>query len=218
MNACLSLPTTSRHGRTAAVLVKRRVTVDFATPQSFEPHLNIEHCSHLPTHPMFNRSFSAKEPSSAGCSSQHSERMDSAATLKFPRMPDVPGFARWSEPAARFRKALDEGRHESDILDASIRAVNQCRSDAKIANRAPELKLAEFSVQLPDAATVQLAAEFTDWEKAPIDLIRFENGMWSTTVPLPPGVYSYRFLVDGRWFDDPRALRRNDLNAVIQIK
>ena len=65
---------------------------------------------------------------------------------------------------------------------------------------------------------VQLAADFTEWEKSPIDLIRFENGVWSTTVPLPPGVYAYRFLVDGHWYDDPRALRRNHSNAVIQIK
>lgn len=71
------------------------------------------------------------------------------------------------------------------------------------------LKLVEFSLVMPAAKTVQLAADFTDWDVAPINMIRFSDGVWSTTVPLPPGTYAYRFLVDGNWHDDPRSVKRH---------
>jgi len=48
-------------------------------------------------------------------------------------------------------------------------------------------------------------------------MVRSEAGCWSTTVPLPPGVYAYRFLVDGRWYDDPRAVRL-DPNSTCAVK
>ncbi len=90
-------------------------------------------------------------------------------------------------------------------------------------NARPELKLVEFSVDRPAAATVQLAAEFTNWDEAPIDMIRFDDGVWSITVPLPAGTYAYRFLVDGEWYDDPRAVRPrpnsgDPAHAYVQIK
>jgi len=40
-------------------------------------------------------------------------------------------------------------------------------------------------------------------------MIRFDGGIWSTTVPLPAGIYAYRFLADGQSYDDPRAIRRD---------
>ena len=95
---------------------------------------------------------------------------------------------------------------ENRVLDASIRAISQRKSRD---NAMPELKLVEFSVELPEAQTVQLASDFTDWEENSLDMVRFDRGVWSTTVPLPPGIYAYRFLVDGQWYDDPRAIWRD---------
>ena len=63
-----------------------------------------------------------------------------------------------------------------------MRALNHRR---RTSNSMPPLKLVEFSVELPEAGTVQLAADFTDWDDAPLDMIRFDSGVWSTTVPLP---------------------------------
>ena len=82
------------------------------------------------------------------------------------------------------------------------------------------LKQVEFFVELPDAKTVQLAADFTDWDEAPLDMIRFDGGIWSATVSLPAGIYTYRFLADGEWYDDPRAVRRypGSLEACVQVK
>jgi hypothetical protein len=33
------------------------------------------------------------------------------------------------------------------------------------------------------------------------------DGTWFTVVPLAPGSYCYRFIVDGQWCDDPGSAR-----------
>jgi hypothetical protein len=63
-----------------------------------------------------------------------------------------------------------------------------------------------FRFEAAAADRVRLAADFTGWDKQPIDLRRREDGVWQTAVELPSGQYSYRFLVDGQWRDDPRCL------------
>jgi hypothetical protein len=132
------------------------------------------------------------------------ERPGLTATLKTARFPD------WSKITRQTTLCHQpdglRSTRESDIFDASLRALNHRRP---VDNVPPSLKLVEFSVELPDAKIVQLAADFTDWEEAPLDMMRFDGGVWATTVPLPAGIYAYRFLADGEWYDDPRAARRD---------
>ena len=71
-----------------------------------------------------------------------------------------------------------------------------------------ELKKTEFFLNAPSAKSVKLAADFTDWDKSPLDLIKIADGVWHTAVPLPPGHHSYRFIVDGQWCDDPLSVLR----------
>ena len=80
----------------------------------------------------------------------------------------------------------------------------------------------EFRLIMPQARTVQLAGDFTDWEKAPLDLMQAEDGTWFTIVPLLPGAYAYRFIVDGKWHDDPQPEQRltnsfGTTNAVVTV-
>lgn len=72
----------------------------------------------------------------------------------------------------------------------------------------PELKIMEFSLAAPTASSVKIAADFTGWEKCPVDLSKSKNGVWSAAIPLPPGQYSYRFIVDGQWCVDPASMER----------
>ena len=60
-----------------------------------------------------------------------------------------------------------------------------------------------FSFIAPAAQSVQLAGDFTGWQQKPVALKKSKDGLWTTTVSLPPGRYEYRFLVDGQWCDDP---------------
>ncbi len=61
----------------------------------------------------------------------------------------------------------------------------------------------EFGITAPEAKQVFLAGDFSDWQQKPIELKRQKNGRWKTYVPLDPGTYQYRFLVDGQWVNDP---------------
>ena len=60
-----------------------------------------------------------------------------------------------------------------------------------------------FSFCAPEAKSVQLVGDFTQWQEHPINLEKGAGGVWRTAVPLPPGMHHYRFLVDGEWRDDP---------------
>ena len=55
---------------------------------------------------------------------------------------------------------------------------------------------------------MQLVGDFTHWQENPINLKRQRGGTWQVTLPLPPGTYHYRFLVDGQWRDDPECTVR----------
>ena len=51
-------------------------------------------------------------------------------------------------------------------------------------------------------STVYLAGSFNDWSTSTTKLTK-SNGIWSTTVNLDPGVYEYKYIVDGEWVADP---------------
>ena len=56
-----------------------------------------------------------------------------------------------------------------------------------------------------DAKTVAVVGNFNAWEGT--DLSDADgDGIWTTSIPLPPGRYEYAFIVDGQWKgNDPRA-------------
>jgi 1,4-alpha-glucan branching enzyme len=59
-----------------------------------------------------------------------------------------------------------------------------------------------FHFAAPSARNVLLAGEFTQWDKAPIRMLKV-GGVWHARVLLPRGRHAYRFLVDGEWQNDP---------------
>jgi 1,4-alpha-glucan branching enzyme len=65
-----------------------------------------------------------------------------------------------------------------------------------------------FSYRAPTAKSVLLVGDFTGWQQAPINLKKDKSGVWKKTVPLPPGRYEYRLLVDEQWQDDPDCAER----------
>jgi 1,4-alpha-glucan branching enzyme len=66
----------------------------------------------------------------------------------------------------------------------------------------------EFFFNDPEANSVQLVGDFTHWQTNPINLAKQADGIWKTSVALPPGTYHYRLLVDGQWCDDPQCTLR----------
>jgi chromosome partitioning protein len=59
-----------------------------------------------------------------------------------------------------------------------------------------------FTVEAPEAEHVQLTGDFNDWalEGSEMEAI---GGAWTKVVKLLPGRYRYRYVIDGRWHNDP---------------
>jgi 1,4-alpha-glucan branching enzyme len=87
---------------------------------------------------------------------------------------------------------------------------------------AKRLRQIPFQVEVGDAFQVELAGDFNAWTPSRTRLGRSPEGVWSVVLELAPGVYEYRLMIDGRWSDDPGALRRvpnvfGTLNCVLIV-
>jgi len=57
----------------------------------------------------------------------------------------------------------------------------------------------------PAALEVFVAGSFNDWAPRATPLRKRGKGEWSADLSLKPGSYEYRFVVDGKWVEDPKA-------------
>ncbi|HTZ41373.1 MAG TPA: isoamylase early set domain-containing protein [Syntrophales bacterium] len=78
-----------------------------------------------------------------------------------------------------------------------------------------------FSLQWPFAREVFVAGTFNDWDPRKDQLKEGANG-WKIVKYLDPGIYEYRFVVDGIWVDDPAAVSRRPnrygcQNCVVEV-
>jgi 5'-AMP-activated protein kinase regulatory beta subunit len=101
-------------------------------------------------------------------------------------------------PAARRNiprsKAERNGQERSKLSASLLRASG-----------AGEITTVKFSFFAPEAESVQLAGDFNNWNSSTIPLKKRADGFWEIEMQLNSGAYEYRFIVDGRWEDDPQA-------------
>ena len=117
--------------------------------------------------------------------------------------------------ASRPRRAHSEHLSDPDPLKFPVTTCEPAK------NRTPRGTVV-FRFEASTANHVKLVADFTGWEKQPLDLRRTDDGEWQIAVELPRGSYSYRFLVDDEWHDDPRCIDYEPnpyggLNAVVRV-
>ncbi len=60
-----------------------------------------------------------------------------------------------------------------------------------------------FTYTNPAAKDVFVAGEFNQWNTTANPMSKSEQGVWTVTIPLKPGKYEYKFVVDGDWKTDP---------------
>jgi chromosome partitioning protein len=80
-----------------------------------------------------------------------------------------------------------------------------------------------FSAKFDEARKVLIAGDFNNW--SPMSTPMLTNGtpgVWTSKLPLPPGRYRYRFVVDGKWVTDPnnKYVETNqfgELNNVVEV-
>jgi len=68
---------------------------------------------------------------------------------------------------------------------------------------APDKSRVCLELYAPNAQVVFVAGSFNDWQPGAIPLQKREGDRWVVELTLDPGRYEYRFVVDGRWTDDP---------------
>lgn len=61
-----------------------------------------------------------------------------------------------------------------------------------------------FSLSAPEAKRVAVLGDFNEWSDTKHPMKKNENGDWQKIAMLPAGRYEYRFLVDGKWWTDPK--------------
>jgi chromosome partitioning protein len=67
----------------------------------------------------------------------------------------------------------------------------------------PALKEVVFTVAAPQAKDVFVAGDFNGWKVDDKSRMEPDNGAWVKRFALKSGKYRYRFVIDGRWTDDP---------------
>jgi hypothetical protein len=81
---------------------------------------------------------------------------------------------------------------------------------AATVGRAPTAPV-QFRLVAPGAASVQLVGDFNAWNPVALPMRRSKDGStWEVEVGLPPGRYTYAFVVDGRLARDPSAAQSAD--------
>jgi Glycogen recognition site of AMP-activated protein kinase len=127
--------------------------------------------------------------------------------------------------AAEEVQRAEEARKTEEALQAEEAGVGEAWAagnarvaEAQAAGATGEAPEAERTVDvvfsLPaetQAERVALCGEFNDWSLDSISLARGADRAWSVTVPLSPGTYRYKFLLDGEtWENGPDADRLED--------
>jgi chromosome partitioning protein len=80
-----------------------------------------------------------------------------------------------------------------------------------------------FAVRFEQAKKVLIAGDFNNWSPMSTPMNNGSApGVWITKLPLYPGRYRYRFVVDGKWMTDPNnkyveANQFGELNNIVEV-
>ena len=93
------------------------------------------------------------------------------------------------------------------LLGARAGIVHGNRTSDFAAAPADTVYVVRFVLVAPDARNVSVVGDFNNWNRTTTALAPSGNdGIWTTSVPLPPGRHEYAFIVDGEnWTPDPLA-------------
>jgi chromosome partitioning protein len=87
----------------------------------------------------------------------------------------------------------------------------------------PKIRQINFSLFMPEAKEVYVVGEFNNWKIDETSRMQINSeGVWSKQIELIPGTYRYRFVVDGRWIDDPANIKKTanpygEMDSLIEI-
>lgn len=100
-------------------------------------------------------------------------------------------------------------------------ALGQCPPSSQATTQ--EGKLVKFVFSAIRANSISVAGTFNNWTPGVLTLKKDLVGVWRGSLHLKPGIYQYRYHVDGRWVTDPTAYNTvpNEFggrNSVLEVK
>ena len=86
-----------------------------------------------------------------------------------------------------------------------------------------QVKLVKFVFSAIRANSISVAGTFNNWTPEVLTLKKDLIGVWRGAMYLKPGIYEYRFNVDGKWVNDPSAKKTvpnewGGKNTVLEVK
>jgi len=107
---------------------------------------------------------------------------------------------------------------------SAARKVNRQPPIQPVSERFPALEEREIILAFfaPEAREVNVAGNFNGWRPDATPLKNTGAGEWVVRLMFRSGQYEYRFVVDGRWSEDPRASQRaanpyGGFNSVLMV-
>ncbi|MBI3551508.1 MAG: isoamylase early set domain-containing protein [Elusimicrobia bacterium] len=76
-----------------------------------------------------------------------------------------------------------------------------------------KLEFVDFRLSSPKAAKVSLVGDFNAWKAGTLPMAKMPGGSWELTLPLPPGRYRYRFVVDDEEILDPEGKETDEVSG-----
>jgi 1,4-alpha-glucan branching enzyme len=72
------------------------------------------------------------------------------------------------------------------------------------------------------ARSISIIGTFNGWRHEATPMTRVGEGRWFQELLLPPGVYEYQFLIDGKWLPDPQGPKTTpnpfgEVNSVLEV-
>jgi 5'-AMP-activated protein kinase regulatory beta subunit len=74
---------------------------------------------------------------------------------------------------------------------------------AKKNSQKPRRRRVPFLFHAPQANEVFLVGDFNQWNIKKHRMKKGNDGIWEKTLVIKPGIYEYKYLVDGSWQEDP---------------
>ena len=111
--------------------------------------------------------------------------------------------------------------HPEKIAPVEFKKIEK-RMQEILKNEIPKLSDSIFAISAPAAKEVHIVGDFNGWELGNESSMKNENGRWVKKLPLNPGKYHYRFVVDGEWVEDPANPKKiqnpfGQMNSLIEI-
>lgn len=79
----------------------------------------------------------------------------------------------------------------------------------------------EFEFYRPEAKQMFVAGDFNGWRETGLAMKKGADGRWRCRLRLAPGVYHFRYVGDGQWFNDYAAFGIDigpyGINSVLKV-